>query len=130
MASKERIRTDHAPAAIGAYSQGIRAAGFVYTAGQLGLDPSTGTLVEGGVTEQTRQVLDNMRSILEAAGTSLDNVVKTTVFLSDMSNFGAMNEVYKQYFGGDSPPARSTVQVAALPLGAMVEIDCVALAGE
>jgi 2-iminobutanoate/2-iminopropanoate deaminase len=130
LAKKERIRADQAPAAIGAYSQGIKVGEFVYTAGQLGLDPATGTLVDGGITEQARRVLDNLKSILEAAGTSLDNVIKTTVFLSDMSNFAAMNEIYKQYFNTDTPPARSTVQVAALPLGAMVEIECVALTGE
>ena len=130
MATKQRIRSEHAPAAIGPYSQAISAGGFIYTAGQLGLDPATGTLVEGGIAEQTRRVLDNLRSILESAGTSLDNVVKSTVFLSDMSNFAAMNEVYKQYFNSDAPPARSTVQAAALPLGAMVEIECVALAGD
>jgi 2-iminobutanoate/2-iminopropanoate deaminase len=129
LATKVRIRADNAPAAIGAYSQAIKVGEFVYTAGQLGLDPATGTLVGGGITEQARRVLDNLRSILEAAGTSLDNVVKTTVFLSDMSNFAAMNEIYKQYFNTDTPPARSTVQVAALPLGAMVEIECVALTG-
>ena len=127
MATKQRVLSDKAPAAIGAYSQAVKAGEFVYTAGQLGIDPATGTLVSGGITEQARRVLDNMRSILEAAGTSLDNVVKTTVFLSDMSNFAAMNEIYKQYFNTDTPPARSTVQVAALPLGAMVEIECVAL---
>jgi 2-iminobutanoate/2-iminopropanoate deaminase len=127
LASKQRVLSDKAPAAIGAYSQAIKAGEFVYTAGQLGIDPVTGTLVSGGIREQARRVLDNMSLILEAAGTSLDNVVKTTVFLTDMSNFAAMNEIYKQYFNTDTPPARATVQVAALPLGAMVEIDCVAL---
>jgi 2-iminobutanoate/2-iminopropanoate deaminase len=130
LAAKQRIRTEQAPAAIGPYSQGIKAGGLVYTAGQVGVDPATGTMVDGGIAEQVRQMLDNMSSILEAAGTSLDNVVKTTVFLSDISNFAAMNEIYKQYFNSDSPPARSTVQVAALPLGAMVEIESVALAGD
>lgn len=127
MATKKRIQTDHAPSAIGAYSQAIKVGDFIYTAGQLGLDPSTGLLVEGGIAEQARRVLENLSGVLQAAGSSLDNVVKTTVFLSDMANFAAMNEVYKHYFDTDAPPARSTVQVAALPLGAMVEIECVAV---
>ena len=130
MTTKQRINAEHAPAAIGAYSQAIKVGDFVYTAGQLGLDPATGTLVPGGITEQAQQVLENMRAILQAAGSSLDNAVKTTVFLSDMSNFAAMNEIYKQFFNTDTPPARSTVQVAALPLGALVEIECVALVGD
>ena|SRR5437588_1423920 len=122
-----RVQTDHAPAAIGAYSQAVRVGDFVYSAGQLALDPRTGSMVQGGIAEQARQVLDNLRAVVEAAGGSLDNVVKTTVFLTDMANFAAMNEVYKQYFNSDTPPARSTIQVAALPLGAMVEIECVAV---
>jgi 2-iminobutanoate/2-iminopropanoate deaminase len=126
LAKKERIHTTHAPAAIGAYSQAIKIGDFVYTAGQIGLDPRTGNLVEGGMAEQARRVLDNLSAVLEAAGSSLDNVIKTTVFITDMANFAAMNEVYKQYFNSDTPPARSTVQVAGLPLGAMVEIECVA----
>lgn len=126
----ERIQTEHAPAAIGAYSQAIRVNGFVYTAGQVALDPRTGTLILGGVNEQARRVLENMSAILEAAGSSLDHVVKTTVFLTDMSNFAAMNEVYKQFFSSDTPPARSTIQVAGLPLGAMVEMECVAVLKE
>lgn len=130
MATKKRIQTDHAPAAIGAYSQAIKIGDFIYTAGQLGLDPSTGVLVEGGIVEQARRVLENLSAVLQAAGSSLDQVVKTTVFLSDMANFAAMNEVYKQYFNTDTPPARSTVQAAALPLGAMVEIKCVAVGGD
>jgi len=130
LTTKQRINAEHAPAAIGAYSQAIKVGDFVYTAGQLGLDPATGTLVPGGITEQAQQVLENMRAILQAAGSSLDNAVKTTVFLSDMSNFAAMNEIYKQFFNTDTPPARSTVQVAALPLGALVEIECVALVGD
>src|SRR5207244_1898411 len=113
LATKKRIQSDHAPAAIGPYSQAIAVGDFVYTAGQLGLDPKTGVLVEGGIAEQARRVLENLNAVLQAAGTSLDNVVKTTVFLSDMGNFAAMNEVYKQYFNTDTPPARSTVQAAA-----------------
>ena len=124
---KERIHTAHAPAAIGAYSQGIQVGDMIYSAGQLAIDPKTGSLIEGGIGEQTRRVLDNLGAVLDAAGSSLEQVVKTTVFITDMANFGAMNEVYKQYFSTDTPPARSTVQVAGLPLGAMVEIECVAL---
>jgi 2-iminobutanoate/2-iminopropanoate deaminase len=126
LVKRERIHTTHAPAAIGAYSQGIRIGDLVYSAGQLGLDPGTGVLIEGGIAEQTRRVLENLGAVLDAGGSSLDDVIKTTVFITDMANFGAMNEVYKQYFSGDTPPARSTVQVAGLPLGAMVEIECVA----
>jgi len=111
---------------MGPYSQGVRIGNMLYTAGQIAIDPKTGTLVEGGISEQTRQVLDNVSALLEAGGTSRDDVVKTTVFLSDMANFAAMNEVYKQYFNSDIPPARSTVQVAGLPMGAMVEIETVA----
>jgi 2-iminobutanoate/2-iminopropanoate deaminase len=127
LAPKERIHTDKAPAAIGPYSQAIRIAGFVYTAGQVGIDLETGKLIEGGITEQAHRALDNLSAILTAAGTSLDNVVKTTVFLSDMANFGAMNDVYKQYFGLEAPPARSTIQAAGLPLQALIEIECVAV---
>jgi len=127
LATKERIRTNHAPAAIGPYSQAIKVNQFIYTAGQVSIDPQTGTMIEGGIQEQTRRVLDNIAAVLEAAGASFDNVVKTTVFLSDMANFAPMNEIYKQYFNSDAPPARSTVQVAGLPLGAMVEIECVAM---
>ncbi len=125
--NRERINTDKAPAAIGPYSQAIKAGNLLYTAGQVGLDPQAGKLVEGGITEQTRRALENIKAILEAAGTSLDRVVKSTVFLTDMGNFAAMNEVYRQYFGEAAPPARTTVQVAGLPLGALVEIECVAL---
>ena len=129
MATKQRIRVDKAPAAIGPYSQAIKMGEWVFTAGQVPIDPQTGTMIEGGIQEQTRRVLENVGAILEAAGDSFDSVVKTTVFLSDMANFAAMNEVYKQFFNSDAPPARSTVQVAALPLGAMVEIECVAVLG-
>ncbi len=126
--SKTRIQTDHAPAAVGPYSQAVVANGFVYVAGQVPLVPETKKLIEGDVTVQTQRVLDNVKAILEAAGTSLANVVKTTVFLTDLADFQAMNAVYATYFG-DVPPARSTVQVAGLPLpGARVEIEVVALA--
>jgi len=124
---KQPIRTDRAPQAIGPYEQAIVANGFVFTAGQIPLDPKTGNIVEGGIAAQTRQVLENLRAVLEAAGASMDSVVKATVFLKTMSDFGAMNEVYAEYFAA-SKPARSTVAVAELPRGALVEIDlCAAL---
>jgi 2-iminobutanoate/2-iminopropanoate deaminase len=121
-----RVHTDHAPAAMGPYSQAIVDGNMVYTAGQIALDPQTGKLVEGGINEQTRRVLDNLTAVLEAAGTSMRSVVKTTVFLSDLANFAAMNAIYGTYFSPDAPPARSTVQVAALPLGALIEVECIA----
>ncbi len=123
---KQRVLTDHAPASIGPYSQAIIVNGMVYTAGQVGIDPVTGRLVEGGIEEETRRVLDNVKAVLEAAGSSLDKVVKTTVFLSYLGNFATVNGIYGQYFNTDTPPARSTVQVAALPLGAMIEIETIA----
>ncbi len=122
--SKQVVHTDAAPAAIGPYSQAIRAGDFVYTAGQIGIDPATGQLVEG-IAAQTRQALRNLQAVLEAAGASLDQVVKTTVFLHDIGDFGAMNAVYAEFFAGE-PPARSAVQAAALPKGALVEIEAVA----
>ncbi len=126
--TREVVSTAKAPKAIGPYSQGIKAGDFVFTAGQAGVDPSTGKLVEGGITAQTRQVLKNVQAILEAAGTSLDHVVKVGVFLQDMGDFASMNEVYAEFFPPDqNPPARTTVQAAKLPLGALVEIDAVAL---
>ncbi len=121
------VRTEAAPAAVGPYSQAVVAGGLVYTAGQVGLDPAAGAMVEGGVEAQTRQVLANLAAVLAAAGSGLDRVVKTTVFLADMGDFKAMNAVYAEAFG-DHRPARSTVQAAALPLGARVEIEAVALA--
>lgn len=125
---REIIRTDNAPAAIGPYSQGIKTDALIFTAGQIALDPASGKLVEGGIEAQTRQVLTNLKHILEAAGASLETVVKTTVFLADMGEFAALNNVYAEFFG-EAMPARSTVQVAALPLGARVEIEAVALLG-
>lgn len=124
--SREVIHTDSAPAAIGPYSQAIVVNGLVYTSGQTPLVPGTKSLVEGDIQAQTRQVLDNVKAILEAAGTSMASVVKTTVYLQSMSDFAAMNEVYASYFG-DKPPARTTVAVAGLPLGAHVEIEAVAV---
>jgi 2-iminobutanoate/2-iminopropanoate deaminase len=121
----ETVATSGAPRAIGPYSQALRAGGFLFTAGQVGFDPASGTLVDGGIGEQTRQVLQNIRAILEAGGSGLVQVVKTTVFLVDMADFAAMNEVYAEAFGTHRP-ARSTVAVAALPRGARVEIEAVA----
>jgi 2-iminobutanoate/2-iminopropanoate deaminase len=125
--SREIIQTDKAPKAIGPYAQAIKANGFVYTAGQIAITPESGDIVEGGITAQTRQVFANLAAVLKAAGTSIDQTVKTTVFLRNMSDFAAMNEVYAEYLG-NSTPARSTVAVAELPRGALVEIDMVALA--
>lgn len=124
--NREPVHTDKAPAAVGPYSQAIIANGFIFTAGQGGLIPGTKTPVEGGTGAQTRQVMENLKAILEAAGSSMDKVVKSTVFLTNLDDFAAMNEVYGSYFG-DQPPARSTVQVSRLPLGISVEIEVVAL---
>ncbi|MDO8753237.1 MAG: RidA family protein [Anaerolineales bacterium] len=123
---KKVIQTDKAPKAIGPYSQAIRTEAMIYTAGQTGLEPATGELIAGGVEEQTRQVLNNIRNVLEAAGSSLEHVVKTTVFLQDMNDFTKMNSIYAEYFA-ENPPARSTIAVAALPKGGLVEIEAVAL---
>ena len=122
---REVIRTDRAPVPVGPYSQAIRVDNSVFTAGQIGLDPATGKLVDGGIQPQTRQVLQNLSAVLEAAGTSLEHVVKTTVFLSDLDDFGEMNEVYAEFFAGH-PPARSAIQAARLPLDALIEIEAVA----
>ena len=124
-----KISTKDAPAAIGPYSQAIRYGQFVYTAGQAALDPATGKLVGDDIQAQTHRTLQNLQAVLNSAGTSLANVVKTTVFLTKMSDFKAMNEVYATYFG-DPAPARSTVAVAELPLNALVEIECIALVEE
>lgn len=124
---KEIIATNKAPSAIGPYSQGIKANGFVFTSGQIPLDPATGAFPEG-IKAQTRQSLLNVKAILEKAGTSIDKVIKTTVFLSDMNNFAAMNEVYAEIFGSSNHPSRSAVQVARLPKDALVEIEVIALA--
>lgn len=126
---REIVSTDAAPRAIGPYSQAIRAGGFLFLSGQVALDPRTGQLVGSDIKQQTRQVLENVRAILEAAGSSLRQVVKCTVFLADMNDFGPLNEEYGSFFQ-DQPPARTTVQVAKLPRGALVEIDVIALAGK
>jgi 2-iminobutanoate/2-iminopropanoate deaminase len=123
---KEVISTDKAPKAIGPYSQAIKANGFIFTAGQIALDPATGQLVEGDVAHQTTRVLENLKSIVEAAGSSLDRAVKATVYLKDMNEFAAMNEVYGRYFS-KNPPARSTVEAARLPRDIRVEIDLIVL---
>jgi len=125
---KTVIATQDAPAAIGPYSQAIRVGDTLYTSGQVALDPKTGALVPGGITEQTHQVLANLKAVLAAAGVSFEHVVKTTVFLKSMGDFAAMNEIYATAFAapGITPPARSTVEVARLPKDALVEIECIA----
>jgi putative endoribonuclease L-PSP len=120
------LHTDKAPAAVGPYSQAIEANGFIFASGQLPIDPSTNAFAEGGVKEQTRQSLTNARNVLAAAGVELSHVVKTTVFLSDMDNFAAMNEVYAEFFK-EPFPARSAIAVKALPKGALVEVECIAV---
>ena len=123
---KSIVHTDKAPKAIGPYSQAIRTDSMIYTAGQTGLDPATGELIGNTVEEQTRQVLANLQNVIEAAGSTLAHVVKTTVFLKDMNDFSKMNAIYAEFFG-ENPPALSTVAVAALPKSGLVEIEAVAL---
>ncbi len=125
---KQVISTDKAPAAVGAYSQGIIADGFVFTAGQIPLIPGTSDLREGGIAAQTRQVMNNITGVLEAAGSGMDKVVKTTVFLADINDFAEFNAVYAEFFPQD-PPARTTVQAGGLPVGALIEVEAVALLG-
>jgi 2-iminobutanoate/2-iminopropanoate deaminase len=124
---RDVIATEHGPKAIGPYSQAIRANGFVFISGQIPLDPKTQQMVEGDIAAQTERVLENLKGILEAAGSSLHHVVKTTVFLKDLNDFAAMNGVYARYFTAQ-PPARATVEVSALPKGARIEIELIALA--
>jgi 2-iminobutanoate/2-iminopropanoate deaminase len=124
---KEIIQTEHAPNAIGPYSQAVKANGLVFASGQIPIDPKTGQFVPGDVAAQTEQVLKNLAAVLEAAGSSLDRIVKTTVFLADMNEFAAMNEVYGRFFK-EQPPARATVEAARLPRDARVEIEAIALA--
>jgi len=126
---REIIQTDRAPHAIGPYSQAVRAGNLVFASGQIPTDPATGEFVSGGIAEQTEQVLRNLSAVLEAAGTGLDRVVKTTVFLAEMVDFAAMNEVYARFFTSE-PPARATVAAAGLPRNARVEIDAIALVGD
>ena len=124
---RDVIATDQAPRAIGPYSQAIRAAGFVFTSGQVAIDPATQQVIAGDVAAQTERVLKNLSAVLKAAGTSLDKAVRCTVFLKSMGDFAAMNEVYGRYFG-QAPPARTTVEAARLPKDVLVEIDVIALA--
>ncbi len=127
--NKEIISTNEAPAAVGPYSQAVKVGNLVYTAGQIPLNPATGKLVEGDIAAQTDRVMQNLQAVLTAAGSSLENVVKTTIFLTDMGHYRAVNEVYGRYMA-DNPPARSAIQVAALPLGALIEIEMVAVVGD
>jgi len=124
---REVVSTPDAPKAIGPYSQAIKAGGFVFTAGQVALDPATGQVVPGDIAEQTERVMKNLAAVLQAAGSGLEKVARCTVFLKSMNDFAAMNEVYARYFTA-APPARSTVEVARLPKDALVEIDLIALA--
>lgn len=126
--SKTAVSTPHAPAAIGPYSQAVRVGDFLYTSGQVALDPASGQMVTGGIAEQTTRVLENLKAVLEAAGSDLTHVVKTVVFLKDMNDFAAMNAIYGQYLApeGTVAPARSTVEVARLPKDALVEIEVIA----
>jgi 2-iminobutanoate/2-iminopropanoate deaminase len=125
MKARSMVKTSAAPAAIGPYSQGIVAGGFLFVSGQIPLDPATGEMSQGDISEQVRRVLENLSSILKAGGSGMDQVVRTTVYLLDLAEFPKMNEVYREYFGA-IPPARSTVGVSALPKGARVEIDAIA----
>jgi 2-iminobutanoate/2-iminopropanoate deaminase len=128
MSKKEEIKTPRAPRAIGPYSQGVKTKGLVFVSGQIPLDPETGELVNSGIGGQTRRVLENLRAVLEAAGAGLDSVVKTTVYLSDLSEFNEMNEVYGEFFKAPYP-ARATVEVKGLPKGVAIEIDAMAVSG-
>jgi 2-iminobutanoate/2-iminopropanoate deaminase len=121
----EVVATKKAPAAIGPYSQAVKAGGFVFTAGQIPLDPETGDLVPGGIVEQAERVMQNLSAVLEAAGSAFDQVVKSTCFIVNLDDFPAFNEVYGRYFGA-TPPARSTVQVSKLPRGSLIEVECIA----
>jgi len=123
---KQIINTQNAPAPIGPYNQAVKSGHLLYTSGQLPVNPETGKMVEGGIREQAIQVLENLKAVLESAGSSLDQVLKTTVFLADMKDFPEFNIIYAEYFDAESAPARSTVQVAALPLGARIEIELTA----
>jgi 2-iminobutanoate/2-iminopropanoate deaminase len=123
--NKSIVSADSAPAAIGAYSQGVAVGELIFCSGQVGLDPATGTLVEGSVADETRRALTNLAAVLEAAGAGLDRVVKVTAYLTDMGTFPEFNAAYGEFFG-DQPPARATIGVAALPAGARVEVECIA----
>jgi len=123
---REVVVTEKAPAAVGPYSQAIRVDNTVFTSGQIAIDPATGRLVEGDIRVQTRQVLTNLKAILEAAGSGLEHVIKTTVYLANLDDFPAMNQVYAEFFP-DAPPARSTIQAARLPMGALLELEAIAV---
>ena len=125
---REIVASKDAPAAIGPYSQAVKCGDLVFTAGQIGLDPATGTLVEGGIAAETERVLLNLAAVLAQAGSSMERVLKVTIFMADMGEFGAMNEVYARFFPS-SPPARSAIEAAALPKGVQVEMECVAVVG-
>ena len=124
--SRTIIHSDNAPKAVGPYSQAVRVGNHVFTAGQIAIDPATNEFIDGDVAQQTHQVLTNLQAVLEAAGSSLAQVIKTTIFLTTMNDYALVNQVYAEFFA-DEPPARSTVAVAQLPLGALVEIECVAV---
>ncbi|MCZ6620740.1 MAG: RidA family protein [Deltaproteobacteria bacterium] len=124
--NREVVSTDAAPKAIGPYEQGIKVNGFLFTSGQIALEPKSGNLIDGGIGKQTRQVFENLKGVLGAAGSSLDRVVKANVFLKSMGDFSAMNQVYEEFLG-KSKPARTTVAISELPKGALVEIDLIAL---
>jgi 2-iminobutanoate/2-iminopropanoate deaminase len=128
MADAREVRTAQAPSPVGPYSQAVVHGGLVYASGQVPLDPDTGKLVEGEIEAQTERVIANLRAVLEAAGTSLERVLRTTVYMADLALFARMNEVYARHFRGEPRPARSTVQAARLPLGAQIEIDVIAAA--
>ncbi|MEE9368812.1 MAG: RidA family protein [Pontiella sp.] len=123
---KHIINTSNAPAPIGPYNQAVKSGHLLYTSGQIPIDPKTGVFVPGGIREQSIQVLENLKAVVEETGSTLDDVIKTTVFLADMKDFPVLNEIYAEYFGEENAPARSTVQVAGLPMGALVEIEAVA----
>ncbi|HDY89493.1 MAG TPA: RidA family protein [bacterium] len=123
---KREVRTDNAPEPVGPYSQAVISGNFVFCSGQIALDSQTGNLVDDNIEKETTQVMENLKAVLESAGSSLEKVVKTTIFLTNMGDFARVNEIYGSYFG-ETPPARATIQAARLPKGARVEIDCIAL---
>ncbi|MGM0602452.1 MAG: RidA family protein [Bacillota bacterium] len=122
---KKQINTEAAPAAIGPYSQGIEIEGFIFTSGQIPIDPETSEMVENNIEKQTVQVLENLKNVLKKANLGMDNIIKTTIFLSDLGNFDKVNEIYEEYFG-DIPPARSCIEVAKLPKNSLIEIEAIA----
>lgn len=123
---KKIVNSEHAPAPIGPYNQAVKTGHLLYTSGQIPIDPKTGDMVKGGIREQSIQVLDNLKAVLEEAGVTLADTIKTTVFLTDMADFPILNEIYAEYFDAEQAPARSTIAVAALPKGSLVEIELIA----